>query len=197
MKYTNYLTPIICLFILVSIVSSGSMVDWLSLDRNASEISLSWRWLTAHFTHFNIRHLFLNLSGLAVIFYINDRLFRSWRGLLCTLALCLWISAGIWFLNPETVRYAGLSGLLHGLVIIAAATTNHYNRWIKVAMMIIWTGKTLREQTSFYDSGFMMNFLGTGVAVDAHLYGLIGGYLLLLIISIKKASQTREASQSQ
>ncbi len=157
------------------------MHDWLSLDRHAPSYSLIWRWMTAHLTHFNIRHLLLNLFGLAIIYYINEKLFCSWWGLFCTVSLCLWTSTCIWLLSSAISRYAGLSGILHGLAVVAIITTPHYKKHIKALMLIFWAGKTLREHTSFYDSAFMGNFLQTGVAVDAHLYGFIGGMLLVLI----------------
>ena len=187
-KYTltKSLSLFVILAITISLLSSGKMIDGLSLDRHASLYSLSWRWLTAHFTHFNLQHLLLNLSGLAIIYYINEKLFCSWRGLFCAITLCLWTSACVWFLSPEISRYAGLSGILHGLAVIAIAITPHYSKSIKVIMLLFWAGKTLREHTPLYDSSFMGNFLQTGVAVDAHLYGFIGGIFLLLILALFK-----------
>ena len=74
-----------------------------------------WRVVTAHLVHLNRLHVFLNLLGLLLICELQWGALplRHGIGLLGFSGMA--ISASLWWLHPELVWYAGLSGALHGL----------------------------------------------------------------------------------
>lgn len=157
------------------------LLEWFALDRDAGITNLLWRWFTAHVVHFSAVHALLNLVGLSAIAAINHAFLISRPGLLSLVFLCFWVSAGVWCFNPEIVIYAGLSGVLHGLFIIAVVRTEQYRKAFKVLLLLLWTGKVILEQTGYIDLSSRADLLGVAVAIDAHLYGLVGGLVLILL----------------
>ncbi len=160
---------------------SSFFLEWFALDRDAGIGNLIWRWFTAHIVHFSAVHFLLNLAGMLVIAAINRAFLFSRQGGLSFIFLGLWVSAGIWLFNPEIVTYAGLSGVLHGLFVLAIVITDQYRRAFKAFLLLLWMGKVLLEQSGYFDLSGRADALGVAVAVDAHLYGLIGGIVFLAV----------------
>ena len=97
------------------------------------------------------------------------------------LILSFWVSTGLWFCNPEIIRYGGLSGVLHGMFVLAVAWQSRYTlRW-KAMLIAAAIAKVLAEQTGIYDTTQLSLDIGGRVAIDAHLYGLTGGLFILLV----------------
>lgn len=138
-----------------------------------------WRMLSAHFVHYNLNHFLVNLAGLCLMYFINDRYLVSWRGGLAVIFLSLWISTGIWFFYPELRGLAGFSGVLHGLFILVIASQNDYSPPVKAVLLSVITGKVILEQVGLTYSGLMTISYGNPVSYTAHLYGMLGGYFLL------------------
>ena len=166
---------------------SSFFLEWFALDRDAGISNLIWRWLTAHIVHFSAVHFLLNLAGMLVIAAINCAFLFSRQGGLSFIFLCLWVSAGIWLFNPEIVTYAGLSGVLHGLFILAVVMTDQYHRAFKVLLLALWGGKVLLELSGGMDLSGRSDLLGVAVATDAHLYGVIGGLVLMVLRGLVKS----------
>lgn len=164
------------------------LIECFALDRQAGVSNLLWRWLTAHIVHFSAMHWLLNLVGLIAIAAINRSFLLSRQGGLCFVLLCLWVSAGIWWLNPEISRYAGLSGVLHGLFVISIVKAPGFSSILKGFLLLLWGVKVLFEQLGIIDLSTTGELLAVAVAKDAHLYGLAGGilisacYFMLIII---------------
>jgi rhomboid family GlyGly-CTERM serine protease len=111
-----------------------------------------WRLATGHFVHLGWTHLLLNLSGLALVFWLVGHAF-SWRQWLYITGISIaTIDAGFWFLYAELGWYVGLSGLLHGL--------------LAAGLLRGLLARDREESTS-----------GGTVIVDAHLYGALGGLM--------------------
>ena len=82
----------------------------------------------------------------------------------CFIAISLWVSTWVWWLDSDTVRYAGLSGVLHGLLLLALISSEDYSvkaRTLLIGGLVI---KTAYEQLPLYNNQPMQQFLGTGIA---------------------------------
>lgn len=92
----------------------------LIYDRAALGSGQLWRAWTGHVVHFGWPHFFADCGLLLIIGWTLGREFprASWVGLL---AMPPFISAVIYFLDPEMARYAGLSALNLGLLLLLAA----------------------------------------------------------------------------
>lgn len=83
--------------------------------------SQPWRAVTAAFVHWTPLHLAANLAGCAVIALLGWRAALGRREALAGLIALPLTQLGL-LLRPELLRYAGLSGVLHALVAVAALT---------------------------------------------------------------------------
>ena len=90
-------------------------LDW----QPARIASQPWRAVTAAFVHWTPIHLAANLAGCAVLALLGWRARLGRREALAGLIALPLTQLGLW-LRPELLHYAGLSGVLHALVAIAA-----------------------------------------------------------------------------
>ncbi len=150
------------------------------LDRGLVLDGQLWRLLTCHLYHINSTHLIYNLLGLALVLSINCRLWQSVQGVGMVLALSLWVSGWLLFNNPEILYYGGLSGILHGMFVIAVATQHELPRLWRILLSVGVIAKVAMEQSGI--SGLpSLNDDSIRVAGDAHLYGLVGALFGLAV----------------
>lgn len=163
-----------------------------------------WRVVTAHLVHLNWLHLFLNLLGLLLICELQWGVLplRHGIGLLGFSGIA--ISVSLWWLHPELVWYAGLSGGLHGLwagcVIYGlrhtsdASPRSHLNY---LAGAFLLAAKLLME-FHYGPSENTAHLIGGGVVNASHLYGALGGAVYILTWGcVKMRALSRGALQQQ
>ncbi|TWX71869.1 rhombosortase [Colwellia demingiae] len=135
-----------------------------------------WRTFTGHFFHTNGIHLLLNLAALALLWALHGHFynFKSYSLLFITSALIC--SAGLYFFSPEIRQYVGLSGVLHGIFVFGAIMDiRHKDKTGYLLFVGVWL-KIAHEQ--FYGASEQVSTLiNANVAIDAHLWGAVGGLL--------------------
>jgi len=146
----------------------------LRYDRAAVEGGEVWRLITGNLVHLNWTHLLLNLTGLVLIWVLFTRewSFRFWcvAFLVCALA----VGGGLFAFDPALRWYVGLSGVLHGLFVIALLT-DPYLRWFeRVGLLAALAAKIAWEQFHGPTPG-VTELIHGAVVVQAHLYGALGG----------------------
>jgi len=147
-------------------------------DRQLIEQWQVWRIISGHLTHLNWSHLLLNMAGLlmVVIFFSAYKSNRYWAGALLFIALLC--SAGL-LVDNQLERYVGFSGVLHGLFIIGARWEMQRYKISGIVLILIIIGKLVWEQMFGALPGSEA-MAGGRVAINAHLYGAIGGAIYLL-----------------
>lgn len=158
------------------------LMQWGMLDQ-ALVTNGEWhRWISGHLVHFTPTHLLLNAGGTALLWwlYLRDLSLHAWLSL--TLGLALWISLGLGWVAPELQRYAGFSGVLHGLLAFALlrATLNGPERGLQGTLLGALVAKLLYEQTPWYDPNAQQALIGVPVATTAHWLGALGGAIVAL-----------------
>jgi rhomboid family GlyGly-CTERM serine protease len=93
------------------------LLDW----QPTSIATQPWRAVTAAFIHWTPLHLAANLAGCAVLALLGWRAQLGRVEAIAGLIALPLTQAGL-LLRPELQRYAGLSGELHALAVIAALT---------------------------------------------------------------------------
>jgi rhomboid family GlyGly-CTERM serine protease len=93
----------------------AASLDW----QPGLALAQPWRWWTAAFVHLGDKHLAANLAGCAVVAAFG------WFGRVPLRAAAAWFIAWplghlLLWLQPALTHYAGLSGVLHGGVAVAA-----------------------------------------------------------------------------
>ena len=154
--------------------------EYFRYQQNLFESAQIWRLFTAHWVHVGWMHLLLNALGLVICVSLTHPGWSPARWLLYTASMAVGISVLLMLFNPEVPDYAGLSGVLFGLYLLAALSLYSRDRLIAVLIIVAIVGKVLMEQFSFYDfnSG---ELIGARVIVDAHLYGLSMAIAIALV----------------
>jgi len=153
----------------------------LAWNRTALEAGEFWRLLTGHFVHLSLKHLLLNLVGLALVVWIVGHAYTWSRWLFVVLLSIVTIDAGFWFLYAELGWYVGISGFLNG-ILAAGLVIGVANREPEsIALFLIVLVKLTWEQTVGPMPGSESTSGGV-VVVDAHIYGAAGGLLAAAIL---------------
>ncbi len=164
--------------------------QWFQSDLyfNRSDINQGqwWKTLSGNFTHSNIPHLLLNLSGLWLLGMLFIDSLSSKSFIFSIAFLTATVGLGLYFFTPELTGYYGFSGVLYGLYFVAAVCAileNDLFTGISVALLIsgkvIWDYVTGGNQAS-------AELIGLPVANDAHLYGFIGSIIIAGFLLFKR-----------
>ena len=164
--------------------------QWFQSDLyfNRSDINQGqwWKTLSGNFTHSNIPHLLLNLSGLWLLGMLFIDSLSSKSFIFSSAFLTTTVGLGLYFFTPELTGYYGFSGVLYGLYFVAAVCAileNDLFTGISVALLIsgkvIWDYVTGGNQAS-------AELIGLPVANDAHLYGFIGSIIIAGFLLFKR-----------
>ena len=153
---------------------------WLMYDRELIEAGQVWRLFTAHFVHLSTTHMLGNALGLILLGYIAAKYLNNLLGM----ALLVWcvvvVGLGLYWYADYLQRYVGLSGVLHGLLLVAPFVSRYYSGRIASAFLIIILLKVIWEQSPYYDDMALVGTIGGRVEANAHLMGVIAGLTFLM-----------------
>lgn len=176
-----WLTPLIVLLISVIVyLLPESVSDTLVFDRTDIENGQWWRIFTGHFDHTNLNHLLLNLAGLIMLWALHGDHYRHGLFAAVFLVSAIATSLGIYYFDPDMNRYVGLSGVLHGVFVFGAIADIRTGEKTGYLLLIGIIAKIIYEQVEGASED-MVDLIGASVAIDAHLFGAIGGLIAGLI----------------
>lgn len=165
----------------ILLVQAGGEQFYVSLryDRAAVLNGEWWRLFTAHLVHLGWAHCLLNLMGLAlcVMFASGFRSLRAWAGALTVLPLGIGLL--LLLVSPEVADYAGLSGVLYGLFILAlapAARRGDALAWIALVVVSARIGWQMLDASGTAKSALFDGY----VVAPGHLYGAISATAMLI-----------------
>ncbi|GAC14875.1 rhombosortase [Aliiglaciecola lipolytica] len=154
--------------------------EYLALVRSELPRTHWWQFITANFVHTNTNHLLLNLAGVLLLWVVHGEYYKISNYLFNSLVLSFWVTFGIYIFSPTLSWYAGLSGVLHGLFVYGACKDiQHKIKFGWLLFVGIWV-KIGYEQLFGADQ-MISDLIAANVAVDAHLYGALGGLSLVLM----------------
>ena len=135
-----------------------------------------WRLLTGHILHTNGYHLLLNLAALFMLWALHGRFYSIQSYTALFLFCSITTSIGIYCFDPTLIQYVGLSGVLHGVFVFGAIMDiNAKDKTGYFLFIGVWL-KIAHEQ--FYGANTdVSNLIEASVAVNAHLWGALGGLL--------------------
>ncbi|HSG50703.1 MAG TPA: rhombosortase [Rheinheimera sp.] len=182
--FLNYRAFIVlALLCLLLAVTPDSWHLALRYSRSGVEQSEYWRLVTGHLLHSNNWHLLMNLGGLLLAALLHGRYFRSAVLLSQWLFAALLISVALYFGSAQIHAYVGLSGLLHAMLMLGAVKDIQLKQrggYLLFAGLLL---KVVYEQWQGPDSD-LATLIAANVAIDAHLYGVVSGMLLALILRL-------------
>lgn len=167
--------------ILVFALAEPLSSQWLMFDRDAINDGQVWRLFSAHFVHLSTAHLLGNAMGVVLLAYIAGPSLNNLRGILLLVWCVLVVGIGLYGYADYLQYYVGLSGVLHGLLLVAPFISPFYSRRIAVCFLVVIVAKVIWEQSSYYDDMAMVGWIGGRVEANAHLLGVIAGLVFLLV----------------
>lgn len=178
-KYSLYTAVALAIAVLTFLEPLSS--KWLMFDRELIDQGQVWRLLTCHFVHLSNVHAFNNFLGLMLFAYIAGPYLNNWLGLGLIVWSLLWVGLGLYVYADYLELYVGLSGVLHGWLIVGPFISTYYQRWLAVAFACVIVAKTIWEQTPWYDDMALAETIGGRVETNAHMFGTLSGITFLLI----------------
>ena len=157
-----------------------------------------WRWWTAALLHWNTLHLLANIAGLALLALLGREMRLPLQAALAWLAA--WPLAHLALLvQPELRHYAGMSGLLHAGIAVAAiwgvATLEPKTRRVAEALIAALLIKLLYEQP-WDEAPTQAGSWGAPSAPLAHAAGALAG-LACAGLALARGSPRGEPPPSQ
>ena len=133
-----------------------------------------WRLFTGQFFHANDNHLIMNLLGLWCLWLLHGDYYRYQNYAQLFVIGSLTTALGMFFVSPQIEIYVGLSGILHGIIVWGALQDIKHKHTMGYLLLLATIGKVGYEQT-FGASEDVVKLIEMNVAVNAHLFGAIGG----------------------
>lgn len=160
-----------------------------------------WRAFSHALLHLNYNHLILNLVALACMYFLFSPAFETGMWLIVLILSCALSALGMYLFSADVGWCVGLSGGLHGLFVYAVVRSQAHWVWLlAIILKIIDEQFSLLQQIDWLQG---MQWLSASeqmidgqVVVDAHLWGAIGGLLLLLLRASIKIKTFIEVSRS-
>lgn len=137
-----------------------------------------WRLITPTFMHSGFSHMFFNSLTLVIFGPALERMIGSPKFLLVYLVSGVIANAATLMLEPLTYTHVGSSGAIFGLFGFYIAIIMFRKRWLS------------KENTQIIlilcVVSLIMTFLQPDINITAHLFGLLGGFLMGAIAYFNK-----------
>ena len=178
-----YSILLICIVLQLTLLQE---YDWFQYSKVEVESGEWWRLVTGNLIHLNWRHLAMNAVALIAIYYLFPRLLLTAELFVVFLFCCICVTFGLYLFNPMVYWYVGLSGALHGvLVVLVVLDYLESKKWLTLVLMLAILAKLAWE---FYFGPLpgSESTAGGKVVTHAHLYGALGGAILINILLVEK-----------
>ena len=196
-RYSRLYAWPLTLVLLSAALQQTAIVQLLRYDTVAIQTGQWWRLFTAHWVHLGYSHWLLNATGLVLIWSLYGSWYSVWVWTIAWLLLSLGVSFGLLWWHPELSWYVGMSGVLHGILMIGvlAQCRAVEGRVGGILLLLALVAKLLWEQINGPLPG-SEQAAGGAVIVDAHWYGALSGALVFVGIAAVQRLRLRAASDS-
>lgn len=152
---------------------------WLEFRRPELQAGEFWRPLTAWLAQLNLQHWLVNQWGLVLLALVMppkpnraDALALLW----------VWLAASLLLVASSYQQYAGLSGLLYGWLVWAVLRSPYYPLWLRWAVVVAVSAKVVQENLPGDSAAsWVGQWINANIAVESHAWGLVAGWLALLV----------------
>lgn len=162
------------LVVIISTIGIFWGFDALTFQRDLFINGEFWRGFTGHFLHTNFNHYALNISAVVLLWALHGQYYNLINYSLVFIVSAITTTFGVYLYSPEITQYVGLSGILHGVFIWGAIKDIEHKEKTGVILLIAVIGKVVYEQL-YGASDNVASLISANVAIDAHLWGMIGG----------------------
>ncbi|MDH5446166.1 MAG: rhombosortase [Gammaproteobacteria bacterium] len=179
---------LLSLLVLIMLFTGEEGASVLQYQRLAITDGEFYRLLTGHLVHTNLYHSFVNLAGLVLIGVLSRYHMTArdwWFGLFISFVA---VSAGLLLFDPQVQWYRGLSGVLHGIMVLLILKARQLAGFLRLIILAGLLVKIILEQLQI---GFWQSdeLIGAPVIVNAHLYGIVGGLMSYLVLHLTRSKR--------
>ena len=176
--------PLLVLFIsLISFLFDSSLSELLVYQRSLVTQGEIWRVFSGHFFHTNGFHFLLNAAAVVMLWALHGHFYTIKSYLIVFMVSAIICSIGIHWFSLDIEQYVGLSGVLHGIFIWGAIEDIKAKERTGYLLLLGVILKIAHEQ--YYGaSEDVSDLIGANVAINAHLWGAIGGVIAVIILII-------------
>ena len=187
----QYLAPLfVVLFSLIAFFFNDALEETFIFDRTALLDGEWWRAFTGHIFHTNQYHLLLNLGATILLWSLHGQYYRLSNYAIVLFICAVATSLGVYYFSTDINYYVGLSGVLHGVFVWGACCDIlHKEKTGYLLLLGVWL-KIGHEQW-FGASEDVAQLISASVAIDAHLFGAIGGMIATLLFFAFKPAYNR------
>jgi len=180
LNFNQYFGPLTILFFtLTAYVFNSQISEALVYDRLSVNNGEWWRIFSAHFIHTNGFHLLLNAIGVLILYGLHGHFYTIKLYFITFVFSGLTSALGVHFYSTHLEKYMGLSAVLHGLFVVGVIQEIKYKenlgKWLLLGLVL----KLYYEQF-FGANSIVAELIHAQVAVNAHLWGSIGGSIVAL-----------------
>jgi rhomboid family GlyGly-CTERM serine protease len=137
--------------------------------------------ISGHFSHLSASHWLLNAGAFFLIWLYSRATVPLLFWAVATVLIAMGASLGLYMFAPKVLWYVGLSGVLHGLMVVVLyqLIRSNPNDPIPYVVTVGLIAKIAKETIYGPISG-TAELAGLPVVVEAHLYGLITGVMVCI-----------------
>lgn len=162
-------------------------MEWLGFYPRDIANGELWRIVTGQILHTNFNHAVLNALGLLLVWALHGEYYDSkhYATVVITSLILVGVPLAIFY---NTTHYAGLSGIIHALIIYGAIID--VNKQVKTGWLIlVGILAKVGYENLVGASQETAELIDAKVAVEAHLFGALAGILMgAIYLLIKKRS---------
>ncbi|HLR17670.1 MAG TPA: rhombosortase [Alcanivoracaceae bacterium] len=152
-----------------------------------------WRAFTGHMAHLNLKHGLMNVLGFWTCCYFFNDVYKLRHFFVWWLVGTPLLSACMLLFDGPLSNYVGLSGMLYGWLMFAIIAGFLTQPKLHLLGFIVLAGRITWEQTSHYDTHYLLDSIGGVVYVNAHFYGtLIGTVMAVIVLCFQHFSTNKQ-----
>lgn len=192
-KTQQVLAPLTVIIIsLFAFIFDNGLSESLVYQRSLVNQGEIWRAFSGHFFHTNGFHFLLNGAAVIMLWALHGHFYTIKSYAFVFIVSAIICSVGIHWFSLDINQYVGLSGVLHGLFIWGAIEDIKAKERTGYFLLLGILLKIAHEQ--FYGaSEDVAALIGANVAINAHLWGAIGGIVAVLILRLMGTSSITSA----
>jgi len=170
----------VAFFIIIASLIPDTFLETLYLKPNKVFGGELWRIITGQFLHSNNAHMWMNIAGLALVWALHGDHYRIHHFWVLSITGMLLVGLLVTLFSEYGI-YTGFSGVLHFLLAYGAMI-DIKNKDKTGYLLIMGLLAKVAYENVFGAAQSTEQLIEASVAVDAHAFGLVTGFLLFLII---------------
>lgn len=171
----------VALLILLTALIPDAFLETFYLETNKVLDGEIWRIITGQFLHSNNAHMGMNIAGLALVWALHGDHYHSHQFWILSVAGMLFVGLLVTLFSEYGI-YTGFSGVLHFLLAYGAMI-DIKNKDKTGYLLAIGLIAKVGYENVFGAAESTEKLIEASVAVDAHAFGLVTGFIFFLIIN--------------